>query len=88
MGQDCWNTDRTNQRGTSDLRGGPTRVWPRGSYDPDGPFLTHEYLNLCVKFDSRAADRFTGVWQAPISRKTRAAWLAKFGLDMDLGDQG
>lgn len=40
-----------------------------------------------MKLDSRVADGFTGVWSAPISRASRAAFLAPFGLDLDWGDR-
>lgn len=43
--------------------------------------------NSSVKLDSRVADGFTGVWSAPISRASRAAFLAPFGLDLDWGDR-
>ena len=73
--------------GTADFVGGPTRPWPRGSFEADRPFVTHEYLNLCVKSDSRSETQYTGVWQPPATRAARAAWLARFGLDQDWGDR-
>lgn len=87
IGQDGWNNLRTNQRGMSDYQGGPMNVWPRGSFDPDSPFVCHEYLNLSVKFDTRLVDRFTGVWLPPTTRETRAKWLSRFGLDLSFGDR-
>ena len=87
MGEDTWHNPRTNLRGTSDFAGGPINVWPRGSYDPDRPFICHEYLNLSVKLDSRLEDRFTGVWLPPVTRRERADWLARFGLDLAFGDR-
>ena len=72
---------------TADFLGGPKTFWPRGSVDPDRPFVTHEYLNLCVKFDVRSEDLYTGAWRAPATRADRAAWLAKFGLDEAWGDR-
>lgn len=87
IGQDGWNNPQTNLRGTTDFGGGPMTVWPRGTVDPEMPFVCHEYLNLSVKFDSRVADRLTGVWLPPTSRKDREAWLAKFGLSLSQGDR-
>lgn len=49
IGQDGFNNVWTNGRGTSDYRGGPMNVWPRGSLETDVPFVAHEYLNLSVK---------------------------------------
>jgi len=72
---------------TTDFETAPMTVWPRGLVNPPRPFLAHEYLNLCVKTDSRLADRFTGVWQAPVSRRTRADWLKGFGLNLAAGDR-
>ena len=86
ISQDQRLNKKTNQPGTSDFQGGPMNVWPRGSVDPDTPFVCHEYLNLSVKLDSRLAEKFTGVWMPPTSREVRAGWLAKFGLDLARGD--
>ena len=72
---------------TTDFETTPMTVWPRGSVNPPRPFLAHEYLNLCVKADSSIENEFTGVWMPPVSRKARAEWLAKFGLDMTQGDR-
>ena len=55
--------------------------------DPERPFVTHEYLNLCIKCDSRDEARYTGVWMPPATRKGRADWLATFGLDHTWGDR-
>jgi len=85
--QDAWLNPRTNQRGTADFQGGPMNVWPRGSVDPNTPFVCHEYLNLSVKFDSRLSDKFTGAWMPPTSRQARADWLARFGLGLADGDR-
>ena len=88
VGQDGGNGPRPiNNRKTSDFAGAPMRVQVRGSYRPDLPFFFHEYINSSVKLDSRVADGFTGVWAAPISRASRAAFLAPFGLDLDWGDR-
>ena len=71
----------------SDYDGGPIRIWPRGSHVATRPFVCHEYLNLCVKTDSRTEGKYTGVWQPPVTRADRAKWLARFGLDHDWGDR-
>ena len=76
-----------NREGTSDIYGGPTTEWIRGSFDPARPFICHEYCNVTVKLDSRLESRFTGVWVPPQTRASRAAWLGKFGLDMSVGDR-
>ena len=71
----------------SDYDGGPKKIWPRGSYAAERPFVCHEYLNLCVKTDSRTAEKYTGVWMPPVTREARARWLAWFGLGQDWGDR-
>ena len=71
----------------SDYEGGPVNTWERGSQNPDRPFVTHEYLNLCVKHDSRSEGKYTGVWQPPTTRAARGQWLARFGLDHEWGDR-
>lgn len=71
----------------TDYCGGPLNAWPRGSYDPDRPFVCHEYMNLCVKQDSRAESGYTGVWLPPATRADRARWLARFGLTHRWGDR-
>ena len=71
----------SNPPDSSDFQGGPKTIWPRGSVDPDCPFVAHEYMNLCVKFDVRQEGRYTGVWMPPGTRAMRAEWLAKSGLD-------
>jgi len=71
----------------ADFAGGPTKPWPRGSFTDSRPVVPHEYLNLCVKLDSRLEKKFSGVWQPPVTRADRAAWLAKFGLDHVWGDR-
>jgi len=76
-----------NAPGTSDYFGGPPKVWARASRNPARPFVCHEYLNLCVKLDSRLEPRFTGAWLPPVTRKGRAAWLAARGLDLAFGDR-
>ena len=86
ISQDQRLNKKTNLPGTSDFQGGPMNVWPRGTVNPDTPFVCHEYLNLSVKLDSRLAEKFTGVWMPPTSREVRAGWLAKFGLDLAHGD--
>ena len=88
VGQDGgYGPHPTNNRNTSDFAGAPIRVRPRGLYVPDQPFFFHEYVNSSVKLDSRVADRFMGVWAAPISRASRASFLAPFGLDLAWGDR-
>ena len=86
INQDC-HVDWINPPESADYTGGPFSPWPRGSFDPERPFVTHEYLNLCIKCDSRDEGLYTGVWQPPATRKGRAEWLAKFGLDNTWGDR-
>jgi len=86
INQDCHEL-AMNPPEASDYVGGPITVWPRGEFDPDRPFVCHEYMNLSIKLDSRLESRFTGVWQPPVTRRERADWLAKFGLDQDWGDR-
>ena len=76
----------SNDPGNSDYDVGPRDVWPRGSFNTARPFVCHEYLNLCVKQDTRLNPLYTGAWAAPDSRADRAAWLAARGLDMAWGD--
>lgn len=71
----------------SDIIGGPKSPWPRGTFDYGRPFICHEYLNLAVKTDSRLESGYTGVWLPPVTRKDRARWLARFGLDLEFGDR-
>ena len=86
LGQDTSFSTRANLPGMSDFQGGPVNVWPRGSLNPDVPFVCHEYLNLSVKLDSRTAPLFTGAWMPPTSRDARKAWLGRFGLTLEQGD--
>ena len=86
INQDC-HKEWINPPDAADYLGGPIKPWPRGSFDPDRPFVTHEYLNLCVKCDSRDVALYSGVWQPPATRKGRAEWLAKFDLGMEWGDR-
>ena len=86
INQDC-HVDWINPPEAADYRGGPIKPWPRGTVDPERPFVTHEYLNLCIKCDSRDEALYTGVWLPPVTRKGRADWLAKFGLDHTWGDR-
>ncbi len=72
---------------SADYTGGPKVMWKRGSFDPDRPFVNHEYLNLSIKIDSRDEPLFTGVWMPPVTRKSRAAWLADRGLSLEWGDR-
>ena len=76
-----------NPPDAADYCGGPIKEWPRGSVRPDRPFVTHEYLNLCIKLDARSEGDYTGVWLPPATREARAAWLAKAGLDAAWGDR-
>ena len=85
INQDCHEA-WINPPEAADYLGGPIDVWKRGSLDPDRPFVTHEYLNLCVKSDSRDEPCYTGAWMPPVPRKVRADWLAKFGLGMEWDD--
>lgn len=66
---------------------GPLMPWRRGSFNPSRPFIAHEYLNLCVKSDSRHAKDYTGAWMPPVTRADREWWLKRHGLDMDWGDR-
>ena len=86
INQDCHEA-WINPPEAADYLGGPINVWERGSLNPDRPFVTHEYLNLCVKSDSRDEFGYTGAWMPPVTRKARADWLAKFGLGMEWGDR-
>ena len=81
-------SQKIDHPGISDLAGGPPNIWPRGSCDPDKPFICHEYLNVAVKFDTRDAVKFdNAVWDAPYTREDRRKWLGRFGLDMAIGDR-
>ena len=73
--------------GAGDFVSGPVLTWAPGSFNPDQPFVTHEYLNLCIKMDSRLEPRFTGVWKSPVSRAFRREWLSRFGLSLETGDE-
>ena len=75
-----------NDVGNSDYDIGPRDVWPRGTFRTGRPFVCHEYLNLCVKQDTRLEPLYTGAWAAPDSRADRLAWLAARGLDAAWGD--
>ena len=86
INQDC-HVARIFPPDRADFAGGPTRPWPRGKFTDSRPVVPHEYLNLCVKLDSRLEPKFTGAWQPPVTRAARAAWLAKFGLDHVWGDR-
>ena len=73
--------------GRSDYCSGPMTVWRRGAFNPRA-FIAHEYLNLCVKADSRDEPCYADTLWCPIlTRKDRADWLAKFGLDHAWGDR-
>ena len=76
----------SNDPGNSDYDIGPRDVWARGSFRTGRPFVCHEYLNLCVKQDTRLEPLYTGTWVAPDARADRAAWLAARGLDLAWGD--
>ena len=86
INQDC-HLARINPPDAADYLGGPIKEWPRGTVDPDRPFVTHEYLNLCIKLDSRSETDYTGVWLPPVTRKARAEWLAKSGLGAEWCDR-
>ena len=87
VGQDTWNNPHSNLPGTSDFSGGPMTVWPRGTIRCRQPFVCHEYLNLCVKLDSRLEKKYVGVYEPPVTRAARADGLAVFGLDLAWGDR-
>ena len=76
----------SNDPGNSDYDVGPRDIWQRGSFRTGRPFVCHEYLNLCVKQDTRLEPLYTGAWAAPDTRKDRADWLAARGLDLVWGD--
>ena len=65
---------------------GPLKPWERGSFNPRA-FICHEYLNLCVKCDSRDEPLYTGVWKPPVTRAERGWWLRQHGLDQEWGDR-
>ena len=73
--------------GTDDFIAYPDRIWPRGEFNPPCPMIAHEYLNLSVKADSRLDKDYTGMWDHPVKRSVRGAWLARFGLDHGMGDK-
>ncbi len=83
---ECDDDEGCNDPGNSDYDVGPRDVWKHGSFNTGRPFVCHEYLNLCVKQDTRIEPLYTGAWAAPDTRADRAAWLAKLGLDMTWGD--
>ena len=83
---ECDDDEGCNDPGNSDYDIGPRDVWPRGSFNTGRPFVCHEYLNLCVKQDTRLEPLYTGAWVAPDSRADRAKWLAERGLDLAWGD--
>ncbi|MBR4654874.1 MAG: hypothetical protein IKO72_16070 [Kiritimatiellae bacterium] len=86
INQDC-NQEWINPPDASDYLGGPIKPWNRGSVNPDRPFVTHEYLNLCIKSDARDESLYTGVWVPPVTRKARKDWLAPRGLDLAWDDR-
>ena len=82
----CPDEEGSDDPGNSDYDVGPRDVWKHGSFNTGRPFVCHEYLNLCVKQDTRLEPLYTGAWAAPDSRADRAAWLAARGLDLAWGD--
>ncbi|MBQ6330737.1 MAG: hypothetical protein IJI35_17090, partial [Kiritimatiellae bacterium] len=76
----------SNDPGNSDYDVGPRDIWRRGSFRTGRPFVCHEYLNLCVKQDTRLEPLYTGAWAPPDSRADRLAWPAARGLDATWGD--
>lgn len=78
---------RFNPKGVSDYEGGPVSEWPRGSINPDRPFVCHEYLNRTVKLDARLEERFSGVWAPSVTRSQRAEFLEGAGLNADWGNR-
>ena len=77
---------KCNPKGVSDYEGGPVAEWPRGTINPDRPFVCHEYLNRTVKLDARMEDRFSGVWSPPVTHSQRTKFLVGAGLDDGWGD--
>ncbi len=75
-----------NDSGNSDFDIGPRNVWPRGTFETGRPFVCHEFLNLCVKQDTRLESLYTGAWCAPDRRSDREKWLALRGLNLAWGD--
>lgn len=78
---------RFNPKGVSDYEGGPVSEWPRGSINPDRPFVCHEYLNRTVKLDARLEEQFSGAWAPPVTHSQRTEFLEGVGLDSDWGNQ-
>lgn len=87
FGQDASPNSRTNGPDVSDIVGGPRVIWPSGLYEPNRPFVCHEYLNVCVKLDARLEKKFTGAWSPLMKYDIRKQWLARYGLDLDWGDK-
>ena len=65
---------------------GPLKPWERGSFNPRA-FYAHEYLNLCVKFDWRTENDYTGVLMPPVTAADRARWLKRSGLSLAWGER-
>ncbi|MBR3222190.1 MAG: right-handed parallel beta-helix repeat-containing protein [Kiritimatiellae bacterium] len=63
------------------------RAWEAGDADASRPYTIHEYLNLCVKSDSRDESGYKGAWLPPVTREARAKWLSKAGLGLAWGDR-
>lgn len=86
INQDC-HVPEINPPESADFVGGPITIWGRGDFNPERPFVTHEYMNLGAKLDSRLEPRFSGIWAPPVTREQRASWLKNFGLDLAWGDR-
>lgn len=78
---------RYSGKDVSDLDGGPPTEWLLDEYNPDRPFICHEYLNVSVKANPRLGDQYTGLWLPPYTLEDRKKWLAKRGLTMYWGDR-
>ena len=81
--------DLANYRvaGMDDFIAYPSRIWERGSLNPPCPMVAHEFLNLSVKSDTRLEKDYVGLWDRPVKRSVRGAWLERFGLDHAMGDR-
>lgn len=87
FGQDAAPNPKTNGAGVSDIVGGPRTIWPNGLYEPERPFVCHEYLNVCVKLDPRLESQYTGAWAPLVTMETRRRWLERYGLSLEWGSR-
>ena len=73
--------------GAHDFVTGPYTSWAPGTFNPQVPFIAHEYMNLCVKADPRVGKLFTGVWLPDGMWEKRLAFLKANGLSEEAGDR-